>query len=707
MLEKLRLLLLFLLCLDAVTLKAQSLRVWKNPCSQAFDIYLPDQKYPAIGINPAKQAFITAAQKTTRISNKMASFHFKHRFKKQCRQPLIDTMQQPDSQTFIVSGHFVDCTCRYTMHFAAADSTTLTWNIQLSDTTYNFLQVRYHHAEDEQCWGFGEQFSHVNMKGKQPVMWSEEQGIGRGDKPVSRWLNLFGVAGNTYTTYYPTPFYLTNRHRAVFLENIEYSRFDFSRPHRAIAEVWSSRVAMRIFQADTPLQLIEKFAQYNGKQPPLPDWAYGTWVGIQGGSNKARQVVAQAKAADNPVRAVWLQDWVGRRKTRFGSQLWWTWMPDTLSYPNFADFCAEMKHQDVRVLGYINSFVASTGKFCDEGLKNGYFVSDKKGEPYRIATAGFPAYLVDLTNPEAYKWLKSIIKSQMIDVGMSGWMADYGEWLPTDAQLYSGESAEVYHNRYPVVWAQLNREAIDEAGKTGEIVFFTRAGFSGSPRYSTLFWAGDQLLSWGKNDGLPSVVPAMLSCGMSGTPFVHADAGGYTNINLPFLRYKRDRELLFRWLELATLQPVFRTHEGLQPARNQQVYTDTATVHFYAKMGQLHAALQPYFKRLATQASLTAAPLIRHTYLNYPDDTLTYALDYQFMLGKEILALPVLAPKTNVVFGYFPEGKWQNIWTGEIWEGKQFHTVPAPLGEPAIFIQIGGENYDLLYRQLIKDKIPK
>jgi len=59
----------------------------------------------------------------------------------------------------------------------------------------------------------------------------------------------------------------------------------------------------------------------------------------------------------------------------------------------------------------------------------------------------------------------------MIGIGLSGWMADFGEYLPTDAILYNGADAQQYHNRYPVEWAKVNREAVEEAGKIGDVAF--------------------------------------------------------------------------------------------------------------------------------------------------------------------------------------------------------------------------------------------
>ena len=167
----------------------------------------------------------------------------------------------------------------------------------------------------------------------------------------------------------------------------------------------------------------------------------------------------------------------------------------------------------------------------------------------------------------------------MIEQGLSGWMADFGEWLPFDAKLYSGVSAELYHNIYPVDWARINREAIQEAGKEGEIIFFTRADYTGSNRYSTAFWLGDQMVSFGVNDGLASTIVGLNSSGISGIAINHSDIGGYTGLKNPpfyFPNYDRTEELNRRWSEMNAFTPIYRTHEGNVPGRFNQVYSSTA-----------------------------------------------------------------------------------------------------------------------------------
>ena len=43
----------------------------------------------------------------------------------------------------------------------------------------------------------------------------------------------------------------------------------------------------------------------------------------------------------------------------------------------------------------------------------------------------FDCGVVDFTNPEAAEWFaERVIGQNMLDFGLSGWMADFGEYLP-------------------------------------------------------------------------------------------------------------------------------------------------------------------------------------------------------------------------------------------------------------------------------------
>lgn len=568
-------------------------------------------------------------------------------------------------------------------------------NIRVTDTIINRLRFTLPADEDERYYGFGEQFTHLEMTGKKVPIWVQEQGIGRGDATVSFFTSLAGVKGSAFTTYAPMPVFITNKGRAFYLKTTAFAEVDLSRKGEITIEIWDNEVEVLAWQADEPLELIEELTAEVGRMPKLPDWAYGTWLGLQGGAEKVERIVDETLAYGNPVTAVWIQDWVGRRQVGLGSRLWWWWRADS-TYGEFPAFCERMHNKGVKVLGYVNSFLAIETPMGAEAADKGYVIKDHEGNPYQLAVGGFDAYLVDLTNPEAFEWLKDIIKTNMIGVGLDGWMADFSEGPPPDAVLFSGVDAVDYHNQYTVDWVRLNNEAIEEAGKTGEVVFFNRSGYAGSTEYSTLFWAGDQMHSYKKNDGLRSAINGIVTGGMSGISLNHADIGGYTTVK-PFLaRSKRRRDLFYRWTEVATFMPVFRTHEGLRPEMNIQSYTDSSTQTFFARMGQMHQALQPYFEQLNIEAATKGWPVVRQPWLAYPEDEQLLEHPYQFLLGNNLLMIPVLKKKSTKAKGYLPPGNWQHVWTGETFTGGQKIQVRSEYGYPAVFINMGSADYEVL-----------
>jgi alpha-glucosidase len=273
-------------------------------------------------------------------------------------------------------------------------------------------------------------------------------------------------------------------------------------------------------------------------------------------------------------------------------------------------------------------------------------------------------------------------------------MADFGEGLPYDAVLSSGADPKSYHNRYAEEWAEVNREAIREAGREDDVVFFNRSGYLRSPGYSTLFWLGDQLVSWDEHDGIKSAVTGLLSSGLSGYSLEHTDIGGYTAIDNPLLEYHRSKELLMRWTELAAFTVVFRTHEGNRPEVNHQIYSDDETLRHFSRFARVYAAWKPYRTELVREAAETGLPIVRHPFVHYPHDREVYGLDYQFMVGSELMVAPVLDPGEDAVEVYLPAGRWVHLWSGEEYgslEEGVYETVRAPVGEPAVFYKEGSE----------------
>ena len=249
-------------------------------------------------------------------------------------------------------------------------------------------------------FGGGEQFSHVELTGKKVPFLVEENGIGRGDQPATRTANMVGAGGHEWSTYCPIPLILSTDNKAYLIENDCYSEIDLSVDGQITFTVHDNILNLRAFEADSPKELIKKITAQLGRIPELPDWTYGTILGIQGGSERVEQLVKDAQTYGNPVSAIWIQDWVGKKQTNIGSRLRWEWKPDEATYPNFKQFCAEMNAQDIKVMGYINPFLLEGTDMTNEALSNGYVIHKPDGSPYLIPFGGFKGYIIDLSNPQ-------------------------------------------------------------------------------------------------------------------------------------------------------------------------------------------------------------------------------------------------------------------------------------------------------------------
>jgi alpha-glucosidase len=392
-----------------------------------------------------------------------------------------------------------------------------------------------------------------------------------------------------------------------------------------------------------------------------------------------------------PICGVWAQDWEGINVTSFGQRLRWNWVWDRDRYPGLDEAIPRLAAEGVRFLGYVNPYVAKDRSLFLEARGRGFLAKDGSGADYLVDFGEFEAGIVDLTRTEAFEWYKSVIRRELVDFGLAGWMADFGEYLPTDAVLSSGESAETAHNAWPALWARCNREAVDESGRSGEILYFMRAGGPGSQRWCPMMWAGDQNVDWSEDDGLPSVVTAALSLGLSGHGLSHSDIGGYTTL----YGMRRTKELFMRWAELAALSPLMRGHEGNRPAENWQFDSDEETLAHLASMGRLHAALKPYLKAAVAENSSRGIPVMRPLFLEHEEDEAAWSIKDQYLLGRDLLVAPAMAEGALARRVHLPPGAWVGLWDGLSRDapapGGLDIEAEAPLGRPPAFYRAGSE----------------
>ncbi|KAE8680509.1 DNA gyrase subunit B [Hibiscus syriacus] len=409
----------------------------------------------------------------------------------------------------------------------------------------------------------------------------------------------YRAGGDWSTTYAPSPFYMTSKMRSLYLEGYNYSIFDLTRYDRVQVQIHGKAMQGRILHGNSPLEIIEHFTETIGRPPELPEWVIsGAVVGMQGGTET---------------------DWVGQRETLIGSQLWWNWEVDVTRYPEWQQLVKDLGTNYIKVMTYCNPCLA----LVDE-------------KPNKRRNLFEEAKELDIAS-----WFKQILQEMVVD-GVRGWMADFGEGLPVDAVLYSGEDPISAHNKYPELWAQINREFVEEwknnhAGKEredlGDLVFFMRAGFRDSPRWGCCFGKGTK-----------------------------CDIGGYCTINLPVIKYCRRNK----------------------PRCNSQFYSNEKTLSHFARFAKVYKAWKFYRVQLVKEAAQKGLPVCRHLFLHYPDDERVQSLSYQqFLVGSDPSSSCPLQREEKCK-SLFPVGEtcaWKHIWTGKLYQnmvlklGLKLHLV--------------------------------
>ncbi|MGD1823126.1 MAG: alpha-glucosidase [Pleomorphochaeta sp.] len=565
---------------------------------------------------------------------------------------------------------------------------------------YNRITVKFKAEKDEAVFGLGEQFSYFNLRGKSFPIFTQEQGVGRNKNTEITQLadKYMRGGGDYYTTFYPQPTFVSSKKYFMHCDTFAYCNFNFENENYHEITFWEAPNEIVVGVSETLIETVKKLSSYLGKQDLLPNWALkGLSLGVQGGSDYIVECTKKAKSLDLDLNSIWIQDWEGVNYTSFGKRLRWDWKWDEELYPNLKNIMCDFDKDNIKVMGYINPYVVNDGTLCKIAKENNYLAKDKDGNDYYVDFGEFNCGIIDFTIDEAYQWYKEVIKENLINFGLAGWMADFGEYLPTDCYLKNGD-ALVEHNRWPGLWAKLNWEACKES-KRDDLVFFMRAGNSMSQKYCKLIWAGDQNVDFTVDDGLPSVITSALSLSMCAMGLHHSDIGGYTTL----YTLKRSKELLIRWAEMGAFTAFMRTHEGNRPEVNHQLMSDDETILAFAYLVKVHNKLFDYLSYLNKINHEEGIPIQRPLFFHYDDESF-YDIKDQYLLGAQLLVAPQVNEGKYSRKVILPNDNWVHIFTGKEYNKGEFE-VDTPCLTPAVFYKKGCE-FESLFKEIMDIEKP-
>lgn len=528
-------------------------------------------------------------------------------------------------------------------------------------------------AEDHFA-GFGAQTWDVDHRGQTVPTWVQEEGIGKIETDTYDDF-LWYMAGRRHSSHLPIPQYLSRRGYMLTTETDNRSIFALcSEQDDAVRVEVDLPLSIHLFDGPEPAKAIERATAVFGRPRMPPTLAFAPWLDALHGTQSVLGVAQTARAEGIPSSVIWTEDWRGGSTSMMGSyDLKEEWEVDTSLYPDLKGLTSTLHDNGYAFMIYFNPFVFENTKAWSETAANGWLIKKQSGDPYTFQAASIveSTSMIDLTNPAARAWALGKMKAAL-SLGVDGWMTDFAEWVPTDSVLAGGSGMDL-HNRYPVLWQQLSREAIDSVGDGSPRLFFARSGWFGTPSVADVIWAGDQKTNLDRDDGMPVIIPIGIGLGMVGVSTYAHDIAGYNSTTVK----PSTKEVFFRWTELGAWTPVMRTHHGNYPDDNWAWDSDAETTAHFRRYARLHMALLPMWEGLAKLASQSGMPIWRGMALHFPEDPKVWPITDQVMVGDGLLIAPVQVEGATSRGVYLPSGLWYS------WEGETAIGGPATIDAQA------------------------
>lgn len=535
---------------------------------------------------------------------------------------------------------------------------------------------------DEHFYGFGERTRLLDKLSEVKTNWTLDA------------LDYDSLTDEMYTCI---PFFIAlrpNVNYGIFFNTTFWSQFDIGAEEPGVLrmETRGDELDYYIVYGSEPAQILRTYTQLTGRMPLPPKWAIGyhqcRWS--YESEDVVRELAAEFRKRRIPCDVIHLDiDYMNGYRV-------FTWSPKRFSEP--AKLVSELAQDGFKTVSIIDPGVKyePEGDYhvFDAGVENDYFVRKTDGELFHGYVWPDKAVFPDFLRPEVREWWGDLHRS-LTEAGVAGIWNDMNEpaiadrpfgdpgekiWFPSDAPQGSEAERTTHaetHNLYGQSMAQAAYEGMKKLRPNQRSFILTRSGFAGVQRYSSV-WMGDNQSLW---EYLENSLPMLCNMGLSGVAFVGCDVGGFAG--------NATAELFARWMQVGMLYPLMRGHSAMTTAQHEPWVFGDRTENICREYINLRYQLLPYFYTLFWEAATTGAPILRPLLYHFPNDTHTYKLYDQVLLGSSLMAAPVYRPGVEYRAVYLPEGTWYDWWTGERYEGSTHILAHAPLEKMPLYVRAG------------------
>jgi alpha-glucosidase len=313
----------------------------------------------------------------------------------------------------------------------------------------------------------------------------------------------------------------------------------------------------------------------------------------------------------------------------------------------------------------------------DSGMAGDHFVKNPDGSVYTGRVWPGPSVFPDFTRQQTRAWWGTLYRD-LLHSGVEGFWNDMNEPSIFDSPTATMPENVVHridepgfaprtathaeiHDVYGMENSRATYEGLRKLDPNARPFVLTRATYAGGQRYAAT-WTGDNSSSW---NHLRLTTPMLENLGLSGFAFSGADVGGYAGTP--------SSELLTKWIEVATFQPIDRDHTEKGTGDQEPWVGGAEQEAIRRRFIDTRYELMPYLYTLAEEASRDGLPLVRPLFVEFPDATLDgHPIDTdvpasgEFLLGSDLLIAPPPFPEELDAYAVeLPSRNWYNYWTGE------------------------------------------
>ena len=561
----------------------------------------------------------------------------------------------------------------------------------------NIVEENLFTPAEEAFTGFGMRYDAVNQRGNNVDIYTVNWYLEQGNK-----------------TYLAIPFFISNQGYGMFLNTTYYTQYRLATDAsdratiRATAGGHVNTGMDMYFFAGEPKEISQQYTDVIEKPALPPVWAFGPWVSANEWNKQSEieEQLYQMQLHDIASTAMVIEAWADEETFYIWGDAEYTpqggdWMPtlDDFTFggrwPDPKGMVDELHENGIHVLLWQLPLIKSADNpipqlAADEAyaIDQGYVLGDGTGQPYRNKGGWYGnAVSPDFTSTAATEWLLGKREYLMSEIGIDGFKCDGGEFIwGRSITASDGTKGDELRNLYPDLYIQAYTDFAKSYNP--DTATFFRAGGVGAGQHP-IAWAGDQNSSF---SAYRDAIRATLTASMSGVPFVTWDLAGFSG-EIP------TTELYKRSVAQAAFSPIMQVHSewGGDPSPsvartpwNMYARTgDYECIEIYRTFTNYRMSLIPYLYNEAKYTNATGVPMMRSMAYEYPNDTVAAAMEFQYMLGDNLIVAPIENEGQYEKLLYLPEGEWIDLFWGASRPGNSMYTYYADLDSLPVFVKAG------------------